>query len=120
MNGILYDELIRLPRYGDYVFSKHDGSPYRTIRNGFNRAVQRAGIKNFTFHDLRHTFASHLVMRGVGLQTVKELLGHKDIKMTMRYAHLSMTYKQEAVNELSAIMTLVPRKQSAPITPQNR
>ena len=54
-------------------------------------------------------------MRGVGLQTVKELLGHKDIKMTMRYSHLSMTYKQEAVNELGAIMKLGTRKKDAPM-----
>ena len=76
------------------------------------------GIKDFKFHDLRHTFASHLAMRGVGLQTVKELLGHKGIKMTMRYSHLSMTYKQEAVNELGAMMKLSVRNKKDTIRTQ--
>jgi len=118
INGILYEELRNLPRYGDHVFAKPDGLPYRKIGTGFKAAVKRSGIRDFRFHDLRHTFASHLVMRGQGLQTVKELLGHKDIKMTMRYSHLSMTYKQEAVNELGAVMNLGPRRKSAPYTPQ--
>ena len=73
------------------------GMPYRSFRTAFERAVRLAGIADFTFHDLRHTFASRLVMAGVDLPTVKELLGHKDISMTMRYAHLSSDHKQAAV-----------------------
>jgi site-specific recombinase XerD len=55
----------------------------------------------FRFHDLRQTFASHLIMRGAGLKTVQELLGHSDIKMTMRYAHLFPGHLQESVNLLN-------------------
>ena len=51
--------------------------------------MERAGIKHLTFHEMRHTFASQLVMRGVPLKGVQVLLGHSDIRMTMRYAHLS-------------------------------
>jgi len=62
--------------------------------------MRRAGIKEFTFHDLRHTFASKLVMKGASLKAVQELLGHKDIKMTMRYAHLAEDIKKDAVKLL--------------------
>ncbi len=59
----------------------------RSLREGFDKAVSKATIDNFHFHDLRHTFATRLVQNGVDLYKVKELLGHKTIAMTMRYAH---------------------------------
>jgi integrase len=57
-------------------------------------------VEDFTFHDLRHTFASRLVMSGVDLPTVEALMGHKDISMTLRYTHLSSDHKQRAVRAL--------------------
>lgn len=59
----------------------------RSLRVGFERAVEKAGLEDFHFHDLRHTFATRLVQNGVDLYKVKELLGHKTIAMTMRYSH---------------------------------
>ena len=84
------------------VFRSRTGQPYRSVRTAFMTAVKRAEIVDFTFHDLRHTFASRLVMGGVDLTTVKELMGHKEITMTLRYAHLSDDHKQRAVEILSA------------------
>lgn len=87
-------------RQGEYVFCDENGKPCVNIQNGFKAACRRARITDFRFHDLRHTFASHLVMVGVNLRTVQELMGHKDIKMTMRYSHLSPEHRQEAVGLL--------------------
>lgn len=70
------------------------------MKRSFRTACQKAGIKDFRFHDLRHTFASHLVMNGINLKTVQHLLGHKDIRMTLRYAHLSREHLQAAVGTL--------------------
>jgi site-specific recombinase XerD len=60
---------------------------------------------DFHFHDLRHTFASWMVMRGAGLKAVAEILGHSDIATTQRYAHLSESYKKEAVELLDRDFT---------------
>jgi len=93
-------------RQGDYVFiNPKTGDRYKDIKSAFKTALKKAGIKNFHFHDLRHTFASHLVMAGVDLTTVKELLGHKDIKMTLRYSHLAPEHKQKAVNVLNNLFS---------------
>lgn len=85
----------------EYVFNTKDGTPHRELKTGFNASLIRAGIKDFRFHDLRHTFASHLAMKGCNLQTIQKLMGHKDFKMTLRYSHLSKSFLQEAVNSLN-------------------
>src|SRR5262249_8146922 len=70
------------------------------INHVWNPLLAEAEIENFRWHDCRHTFASRLVMAGVDLRTVQELLGHKTITMTLRYAHLSPTHQREAVQRL--------------------
>ena len=83
------------------VFANAEGKSYSNIDKGFAASKRRAGItKHFRIHDMRHTFASLLVMRGVDLRTVAKLLGHKDIKQTMRYAHLAPDHLQAAVEVL--------------------
>jgi site-specific recombinase XerD len=83
------------------VFLNKFGKQMKSVRTQFENALRRAGIKRkITFHDLRHTFATHLVMGGVDLVAVKELLGHKTIRMTLRYSHLSSQHKRHAVNIL--------------------
>jgi integrase len=79
----------RIVSISGYVFVSESGTRIdaSNLRRAFNSAEQRAGIEDFRFHDLRHTFATRLVQAGVDLYVVKQLLGHKSITMTMRYAH---------------------------------
>jgi site-specific recombinase XerD len=79
------------------------------VKRSFKTACDDAKIKDFHFHfhDLRHTFASQLVMAGMDITTAKELLGHKDIKMTLRYAHLAPSHKVKALEVLDVICHLV-------------
>lgn len=90
------------------VFCSYKGTPYRSLRSAFDLAGRQAGLENFTFHDLRHTFASRLAMAGVDSPTVKELMDDKDITMTLRYTHLSSDHKQRAVRTLERVGEQVP------------
>ncbi len=105
MNETVYRELDNISGNAEngYLFHNRDGKPFGDIRRSFDRVLEDAGIENFRFHDLRHTFASHLVMKGCNIQTVQQLMGHKDIKMTMRYSHLSRAHLEEAVSKLDTL-----------------
>lgn len=88
------------PTLENYVFPGRNGGRMTDIKSAFNKLIQDSKIVDFRLHDLRHTFASNLVMRGVPLNTVRQLLGHKDIKMTLRYAHLSKDNLASAIGLL--------------------
>jgi len=107
LNQTLRETLLALPRRIDspYVFvNPKTGKPYtKDLKRSFQRACKKAGIRDFHFHDLRHTFASQLVMSGVDITTVSKLLGHKSLKMTLRYAHLSSAHLEDAVKKIDTI-----------------
>ncbi len=86
-----------------YVFCDGIGGAYspHQVSSAFKRACKRAGIENLRFHDLRHDFASNLVQLGVDIYTVKDLLGHKDLRMTQRYCHLAPENLRSAINLLN-------------------
>jgi integrase len=84
-----------------YVFPGEDGkSQFGDMKKSWKTILKLAKIENFTWHDMRHDYASQLVMADVDLNTVRELLGHADIKMTLVYAHLAPEHKAAAVNKL--------------------
>jgi len=83
-----------------WVFHDVDCHRYNDIRHAFDAACEAAGLQDFHFHDLRHTFASWLVMKGIPLATVSTLLGHTSPVMTLRYAHLSPKHLTSAVRVL--------------------
>jgi len=83
-----------------HVFPSASGGRLSTVQKAFRNARTRAGMPDLHFHDLRHTFASHWVMSGGDLYVLKDILGHKSISMTQRYAHLSPAYKRTMVDSM--------------------
>ncbi len=87
-----------------YVFVNNEtNEPFTDIHKGFDKAVERAGIDNFTFHDLRHTVATRLVMNGIDLKTIQDLLAHSQISTTQRYMHAIPERKKQAIDILNSI-----------------
>lgn len=82
------------------IFPNKDGKQFNEIKKSWATILKIAEIEDFRWHDLRHHFASKLAMAGVDLNTIRELLGHADIKMTLRYAHLAPEHKADAVARL--------------------
>jgi integrase len=89
---------------GLHVFCDAAGAPFTSgaCKHPLWRLCRRAGLRRIGWHVLRHTFASHLVMRGAQLKAVQELMGHATIQMTMRYAHLAPHVTRDAVRLLDA------------------
>lgn len=83
------------------VFANADGSRIGTVKTAWGKVLDDASIENFRWHDLRHSFASKLVQRGVDLVVVRDLMGHGDFALTLRYAHLEPKQKADAVARLA-------------------
>jgi integrase len=108
MNETVKGTLEALKGRGPYIFSEGHDKRHLHVDVPFKVALRQSEIEDFRFHDLRHTFASNMVMAGEDLNTVRELLGHKDLTMTLRYAHLSPNHKMKAVNILDRVMSQNP------------
>jgi integrase len=85
-----------------HVFT-YMGGKIQYVGQSFKTALKRAGIQDFRFHDLRHTFASQVLLKGGSLKDIQELLGHKTMTMTLRYSHLTQEHKRKAVNLLNGL-----------------
>jgi integrase len=97
---------------GPYVFyNQMTGDRFRDLKTGFKAACKQAGVKGVTWHTLRHTFASRLIRKGTDIVTVKELLGHSTVVVTMRYAHTNNEAKAKAVKTINSdrVVTVRPK-----------
>lgn len=84
-----------------FVFCGLDGNPVQRVDRAWRKARQLAGFEGFHFHDLRHTFCSNLILSGSDLKDVKETIGHSDLSMTDRYAHLTLRHKLQQQSRLA-------------------
>lgn len=111
LNATALAALAELRKGGDGtgpVIRNADGGALMGPRHWFEPAIRDAKIRNFSWHCLRHTFASRLVMAGVDLRTVQELMGHKSIQMTVRYSHLTPKHTLAAVERLPGSVSANP------------
>jgi integrase len=88
----------------EWVFPRKDGIKPLLFRARFVHALKVAEIENFTLHDLRHTTASYLAMQGASLREIAEVLKHKTLQTTQRYAHISKEHTQKLLNKLDEEM----------------
>lgn len=103
----------------EYIFPDDKKGHLKDVKTAFKSALDRAGIEDFRPHDLRHTFASHFLMRGGTLKALKEILGHADIKMTMRYAHLSKEFAKEEIQLMNGLTSKTKKAVDANSTALN-
>ena len=85
----------------EYLFCNKKGKSIKSFKTSYKAMLQKANVQNATIHTMRHTFASHLIMKGVGIRTVQELLGHSSISVTEMYAHLSTGFKKKEIELLN-------------------
>lgn len=106
----------------EYIFHNDEGKPlhYTYCRKKLHRFCKLAGIRTINWHTLRHTFASHLAAKGVSVFAIKELLGHSDIKMTMRYAHPDLPQLQNAIDALEPAIRFNGTLTAQPIFRDNK
>jgi integrase len=116
MNRAVYDALSELPgpKEEGLLFRRRNGAAWGNIRTAFENACSTAKVHDFRFHDLRHTCASWLIMRGRSLKEVQELLGHREFNMTLRYAHLSPDRLRDAVASLEGLAATSGQGQETP------
>ena len=122
LGAALRAALQQIPRYTDseYIFwNPAKKRQIRSISGSFKNALKKAGISDFKFHDLRHTFASQLVKSGVDLYVVQKLLGHSNPKMTQRYAHLHPAQLQMAIEVIDGKVG-VNQFETAKIAPNDK
>ncbi len=107
LNSDMIELLKRIPKgESDSIFLGAYGKPMKSSRNihtPFKRALKKAGISDFHFHDLRHTSATHLVMRGASTNFVQSHLNHANPSMTAKYTHMSEVFQREQINLLNGI-----------------
>ena len=89
----------------EYVFL-YRGKPIKSVKTAFKNALKEANIEDCRFHDLRHTFASHFLMKGGDLKTLMELLGHAKIEMPLRYSHLAESHKEKSIARLNGLCSI--------------
>lgn len=108
LNRTAREVLMAVPKHPEsaYIFCNSAGIPYNSTR-AFEKALKKVDIKDFRFHDLRHTAASYLAMSGVDLNTIRDILGHKSLDMVLRYAHLSPHHQANAVGILDGQMDTI-------------
>lgn len=93
-----------------FVFTYHGMPIDECNTRAWRKSLERAGIKNFTFHDLRHTWASWHVQNGTSLQELQQLGGWKSFQMVLRYAHLSSRHLSKAAENISGAKMVLKKK----------
>jgi integrase len=102
--GHAFELISQLPHRSQYVFPTRTGNYPIHINDAWYPMIQKTGIQDFRFHDLRYTAASYMAMQGVPLLTIGTILGHKNLEVTRRYAHLNTSHLRGVLGNLNDMM----------------
>ena len=106
MSDLIYNLLNNIKRTSDYVFATENGTHYdlKWIQKRWKQLLRGTNLENKRFHDLRHTFATMLLLKGANLVQIKELMGHSSVKITEIYLDVLPKTKSDTVNKLNDLL----------------
>ncbi len=118
MTRDLFDALSSATRYGEFVISKEDGTPYVNFRKQWKQIMSRCKLRDCTPHVLRHTFATELVRSGADLMAIKELGRWSSLELVQRYSHVSPDHRTRVIHLLDGKFTDYPKSIPTDISPK--
>jgi len=109
------EEYLKTKKLESEFIIHYRGKKIKSVKRAFLNLVKKSGIKDFKFHDLRHTAATYLYLNGVSIYTIQRILGHRDIETTLKYTHIPSEHLKEEIEKLKYPIEIITVGKSEPL-----